>query len=176
MLKQVIAIAGMVASSSAGAAVAQQPQDRQRPAQLESLLRCRGIPAVEDRVRCYDSAAAVLDAATSSGNVVVIDRDAISRTRRTLFGLSLPSLPFLGGNDGEEEASEIQSTVRGARSVEHGKWLVTLQDGAVWQTTEPNTRSRSPRTGDSITIRKGSLGSYRMSWEGSRAVKAKRIS
>ncbi|MEP6339776.1 MAG: hypothetical protein ABJ070_08065, partial [Parasphingorhabdus sp.] len=41
------------------------------------------------------------------------------------------------------------------------KWLIKLEYGASWQSTEPSrSTSRSPRKGDDIRIKRGSLGSF----------------
>lgn len=165
----------LLAIASASAANAEQPGQRS-PEQLQALLQCRAIADSEARLQCYDTAVASLAQATETGAVVVVDRESIRRTRRSLFGLSLPNLPFLGGGgDDSSEPSQIEAPIRSARSVDYGKWLITLEDGAVWQTVQQDTRSRDPRTGDTATIRKGSLGSYYISWPGSRTLSAKRV-
>jgi hypothetical protein len=126
------------------------------------------------RLQCYDTAVASFAQATEAGTVVVVDREAIRRTRRSLFGLSLPGLPFFGGDD-SDAPSEIEAKIGSVSAADYGKWLITLEDGAVWQTTEANTRLRDPRPGETATIRRGALGAYFINWSGSRGISAKRI-
>ncbi len=175
MLKHLIITAGMVALATPIPASAAQSGTTKPAAQVEELERCRAIASAEQRLQCYDAAADALIQATKAGNLVVVDRETITKTRRSLFGLSLPRLPLFGGGDGEEHAGELETTIRAARSVDYAKWLITVEDGAVWQTVDPDTRSRDPRPGDPVTIRRGSLGNYLISWTGSRTLSAKRL-
>jgi hypothetical protein len=171
---QLTVILPLLAIASAGAANAEQPQ--RSPDQLQALFQCRAIVDSGARLQCYDTAVASLAQATETGAVVVVDRESIRRTRRSLFGLSLPNLPFLGGGgEDSDEPSEIEAPIQSARSVEYGKWVIVLEDGAVWQTVQQDTRSQDPRAGQTATIRKGSLGSYYISWPGSRTLSAKRV-
>lgn len=176
MTKRVLALVGVVTIVAADAAIAQKAQRPPLPPQVQGVLKCRSIAAADERLKCFDATVATLGSATASGNVVVVDRDSIKKTQRTLFGLSLPSLPFFGGGDGDDAPSEIKSSIRSARAYDYGKWTVMLEDGAVWQTTEPDTRNPPPKAGQPITIRRGSLGSFRMTWQGARTVGARRIS
>lgn len=158
----------------AGTAYSQSTEQR-NPEQLQALLQCRSISEADARLQCYDRTVASFAEATEAGTVVVVDQEAIRRTRRSLFGLSLPSLPFLGGGGDSDAPSQIEAAIRSVSSFDHGKWLITLEDGAVWQTTEANTRIGDPRPGATATIRKGSLGGYFISWPGGRGISARRI-
>jgi len=121
-----------------------------QPAELQALNRCQSIASADRRLDCYDVAVASLLKSAKEGALVVVDREAIRKSRRTLFGLSLPNLPFLGSADRSDEMTELHATIQSARETDYSKWLITLQDGAVWQTTEPDTRSRTPRSGDAV--------------------------
>lgn len=173
-MSNIIVTLTLLAAASTTQAPAAQPQTQPQAPQLRALLQCRAVIEAEARLRCYDAAAAAFAQATNSGAVVVMDQQAIRKARRSIFGLPMPDLPFLGGG-GDEESSEIKASIRSAQNFDYGKWRITLDDGAVWETTQPDTRSRQPRAGDSVTIRKGSLGSYRISWPGGRGAGVKRI-
>ena len=173
-MSNIVVTLTLLAAAAANQAPDGQPQAQPQAPQLRALLQCRTVTPADARLRCYDAATAALAQATNTGAVVVVDQQTIRRARRSIFGLSLPDLPFIGGGD-DEESKEIKSTIRSARDFEYGKWEITLVDGAVWQTTQPDTRSRQPRAGDSVTIRKASLGGYRISWPGGRGVGVKRI-
>ncbi|HEU0310399.1 MAG TPA: hypothetical protein VFR36_04170 [Sphingomicrobium sp.] len=162
----------VLASADSAAA---QSAEQQRPAQYQALLQCRSIADATQRLQCYDAAVGTLAEATEAGAVVVVDQEAIRRTRRTLFGFGLPRLPFLGRGDEGGEPDEIEATIRSASPHGYGQWLITVDDGAVWQTTEADTRSRSPKVGETATLRKKSLGSYSITWKGGRGVPAKRV-
>jgi hypothetical protein len=143
------------------------------PPILTELSKCRNLTQNDARLRCYDAAADALARATSSGSLIVVDKDDLRRTRRSLFGLSLPKLPFFTGDrSGEDEVDEI---VKSARVGRDDKWLVELESGGTWQTTETETRQSPPKAGDSIKIRRASLGGFMLSVEGRRSVRAMRL-
>ena len=151
----------------------EQPVKRPSTTSMTALRRCRGL-ADADRLRCYDQAVGALEAAVSSGAVTVVGREEFERTRRSLLGLRLPATPLLG--DGKKnEAASIATTIRSVRPFERDKWVLELADGAVWQTTEGDTRSVPPRPNDEVTIRRGSLGSYILKWTSGRAQRAIRL-
>jgi hypothetical protein len=166
------------ALAALGSAAGASAQDRTADNPLVSnLVGCRGQADDQARLRCYDAAAAALAEATSAGAVVVIDREEVRRTRRALFGFNLPRLPFFGGDNSqqEEEPSEIEGRIESARSAGYGKWVIELEDGALWQTTEADTRLGAPRIGQPVRIRKAALGSYMISVDRQRSVRAMRV-
>lgn len=159
---------GMAALVSLG-----QPAPASPPRPPEALFACQRLPDVE-RLRCFDNAVAAMQAAVASGSVAIVDREELQRTRRSLFGLRLPSLPLLN-RSGAEEQTSIEASIRSVRSFEKGMWEIVLSDGAVWRTTEQDTRSIDPRAGDPVTIRRGSLGAYILTWRGGRPQRARRV-
>lgn len=166
-----IAFFALVAAPAAAVAQVGQP-----PAALTELTRCRNLVQDEARLRCYDAAAGALANATSSGSLILVDKEDVKRTRRSLFGLSLPKMPFFGGDaSAEEEVEEINAKVRSARVGRDDKWLVELDSGGAWQATEAVTRQSPPKAGDSARIRKASLGGFLLSVEGRRSVRAMRV-
>lgn len=172
ILAGVVAVAGVVAASAAGA----QEPSASNPL-MSNLMSCRGEADPEARLRCFDAAAAALDAATSTGAVVVVDRDEVRRTRRALFGFNLPRLPFFGGDTSgqEQEPDEIEGRIESAREIGYGKWQIVLEGGAVWQTTEVETRAGVPRSGQTVRIKKATMGSYMLAVQGQRSVRAMRV-
>jgi hypothetical protein len=150
------------------------------PAVVTALEACQGIENESARVRCYDAAAAEFASARRSGTIRIVDAEDIRRTRRSLFGFNVPRLPFLdGAGDGkgsdEEEQSSLEGKIMQLRALPHQKWLIRLDDGASWQTTEVTVRQADPRQGESVRIRKAAMGSYILSVEGRRGVRAMRV-
>ena len=118
-----------------------------------------------------------MQTAQSSNQVVIADREQVREARRGLFGLTLPRIKLFDG-DGDEgdEISEIDGVVQSARKLRSGKWLVRLEDGAVWQQTEPPRSSqRDPKAGDSIVIKRAALGSYMAKINDGRGFKVMRV-
>lgn len=164
----------LVVVSLAGQAHAQQPA--KVPPQLTAVIACRSQTGDQARLDCYDRAVASLAQASEQGQVVVIDREELRRTRRSLFGFSLPNVPFFRGDKGQEEEPDfIEAKIRTARPAGYNKWLVVLEDGAVWQTTEPDTRGATPKAGGTVKIKKAALGSYMITFERSRPLRGMRV-
>ena len=165
----VMLVAGAV--STAGAA--QKPASN---ALVDAVAACQSQQDDQARLRCYDQAAAALTQATQSGTIVVVDREDVRKTRRSLFGFSLPKLPFFSGDDSaKDQQDEITATVASASALGYGKYRVRIEDGAIWETTEGWPTLREPRRGDTVVIKRGSLGSYLMKIDGQRGLKAKRV-
>jgi hypothetical protein len=141
---------------------AQRPDPQARPETLTRMLGCRALQSTEERLACYDREVAAFEAAESSRQIVVMDRQEVRRTRRTLFGLPLPDLGIFGDAtpDEEEGVSEITSTVRSATRNQNGQWVIVLEDGARWVQTDTRGPRRAVSAGMPIRIRRAALGSY----------------
>ena len=161
---------------AAPAAAQRQPQPAQeRPQALTRVLDCRALQSAQERLACYDREVAALQQAEATRELVVLDRQQVRRTRRTLFGLTLPNLGLLGDdNPNEEGASEIQSTLRSAVQNPFGKWILTLEDGARWIQLDSREFSREPRAGHSIRIRRAAMGSYLANIDNQIAIRVRR--
>lgn len=160
------------AGALSSAAAAQQNQG----ALLDALRACRQVPDPAARLACYETASAAIEQAVSSEELVLLDREALKATRKSLFGFSLPKLPFFGKDDKSQEEDEITATIKSARSLGYGKWRIVLEDGAVWQTTEASRNANDPRAGQSVRIKRGVMGSYMINVAGQRGIRAKRDS
>lgn len=176
-----LAIPLCLAGPGAVAADRQQP----RPEIFNNLLKCRDIKEDSARLACFDQQVATIESAAQRDEVVVLDKTELNKTRRTLFGFSFPKLPFLGGGDddaakadkkaadAEDGVDRIEATIASVKSLDHGKWLIKLDDGAEWTTTEAVT-FREPKPGMTIEIKRASMGSFVAKIAG-RPVRVKRI-
>jgi hypothetical protein len=167
----------MIAALTAGAGSAAGAQDKAAsPALIQALEGCRGQADDAARLRCYDRAAGALADAARQGSIVIVDREDVRKTRRSLFGFSLPKLPFFSGDKSQEDqADEITAKIASAGSIGYGKYRMKLEDGALWETTEASDPIRPPKAGNEVLIKKGPLGSYMIRIAGQRAVRAKRV-
>jgi hypothetical protein len=161
-----IAMAAMMAAPAAGSAPP--------PSQISAFTACRAIADPQRRLACYDNASQQLERALASKELSVFSRNDLRQTRRSLFGFTLPKLPFLGG-DGEVE-KQITAKLASVRSSGYGKWQFRLEDGALWETTEPTIDGMVPARGESVTIKTGVLGNYFIIFEGMGAVRGRRVS
>lgn len=157
---------------------AQKSKQTEDPAVASRLVgdvaACRTITADAERLACFDRTVAAFETARAGNQLKVVDREDIKKTRRSLFGLSLPRLNlFGGGEDDEPEIKEIDATIRSVREMPYGLWIIGLDDGSNWQFTEQITQQ--PKVGDPITIKRGALGSYFGIVKKRAALKMKRI-
>lgn len=141
---------------------------------IAELTGCKAIVDNGARLACFDTATAKLAAATASGDVRVIDREDVRATRRSLFGFEIPKVAFFKGDDtAADTPSEIDTTIKSVGASEFGKFTITMDDGAVWRTTEP--LPRDPRPGMVVHLKRGALGNYFMRVAAMRFVTAQRI-
>lgn len=160
----------------AAAAGAEAKEKAAQSPLVEALTRCRAQTDDAARLRCYDAAAGALTTAAARGDVVVVDQQDLKKARRSLFGFSLPKLPFFGGDrSADEPTDELTAAVKSARPLGNGKWQVRLEDGALWETTEGSSFINDPKPGNSVLIKRGTLGGYMMRIAGQRALRAKRV-
>jgi hypothetical protein len=159
-----------------------QAQDKRTvPPVLQKVLDCRALTDSAARLACYDAGVTALENARTGGEVAVFDREEVRKTKRGLFGFSLSDLPIFGTRDkanAEEERDEVKEITAKMKAVSRnssGGFIVTLEDGARWEQTDSTTLGRSPRVGETVTIKRAALGSYKMSFQTGPSVKARRI-
>ena len=159
-------------ASSSGAAAQNPPA----PRQIESLLACRNLTENSARLACYDKEAGTLSQAISSKEVVVIDREGVRKTKRTLFGLALPRIGILDDNDSNEtEITQVEGVIASVRNNPEGGYLFLLKDGAAWTQADDKPIALEPEAGDKVVVKKAALGSYMLSVQGQPGVRVKRI-
>ena len=141
---------------------------------ITEVTGCKAIADDVARLACFDAATAKLVEAQAKGDVKIVDREDIRATRRSLFGFTLPRVAFFKGDDTAEDApSEIDTTVKAVGPSEYGKVTLTMDDGAVWKTTEP--LPRDPRAGTPVHLKRGALGNYFLRVGEMRSVTAQRV-
>jgi hypothetical protein len=148
---------------------------------IDEVTRCQSISDPGQRLACYDSSVAKLKTATEQRDVVVVDKEQVRKTRRSLFGFAFPDLPgIFGGGDGDKEErdspefQQLESEIVKVGQQGTGKWIMVLPNGAAWQYAEVN-RAVEPEPGDKILIKRGALGNYMANIDGQRAVRVQRI-
>jgi hypothetical protein len=162
MKRKILLASLVVAIASPAADGLAQSTKNERPQSFEALLRCRAVTDSAARLACFDSAAATLESAAERNDLVVVDRQQIRKTKRTLFGLSIPNLDIFGDDDKEPEVKSIDSTIASARRDPTGKWVVRLQEGAFWRQIDDRPLAMSPKPGNKVQINRTPMGSYMM--------------
>lgn len=167
-----LAASGLLAHHAA----AQQPAEGTRSQVLSKVVDCRKLTDGGERLACYDREVAAMEAAESRKDLVVVDRDQLRKTRRTLFGLTLPNLSIFGDdNDDQEGVQGIETTIKAVSQDPYGKWLFTLEDGARWAQSDSLTLPVDPRPGHPIKIRRAAMGSYLANVREQKAIRVRRI-
>lgn len=143
---------------------------------LEELVRCADMADSQERLRCFDVAAArarmVLasppatgagDAAGSSPDSFGLARPPTPVARPEQFGKPVPRA---------EELQSITATAIEFAKTPHGKALFVLDNGQVWrQLDSDGTEVVTPRaSGIKVTIERGAFGSYNLTMDGRSAL------
>ena len=107
----------------------------------------------------------------------MLDRQELRRTRRGLFGLTLPSLGIFfgdGGADDPEVVTEIEGVIRSVSRDPYGKYRLVLEDGGYWVQVDTQRLAMDPQAGQPIRIRRAAMGSYLANIRGQRAIRVRR--
>jgi hypothetical protein len=162
-LGSAIAVAAIMSAGSLAAAPPPAGLAASTRAQvLQSLSDCRKLTDNTARLACYDTAAAGLEQAEAKGDIVVVDREQARKVRRQAFGFTLPSLAMFDKGEKQEDIDNTTGTVAAARQNGARKWVIKLEDGAVWTQVDATELFADPKAGDPVRIKKASLGSYLM--------------
>ena len=144
--------------------------------EFEALKACRAIAADAERLACFDRTLSVVVAAEESGDLRVVDKEQAQKTRRKLFGFSLPDLGIFGGEDDDAGEDDLfQTTITSARRLSSKRWTFTTAEGAVWQINDAPRRLRSIKEGQSVEFKEASLGTFFIRINGQMGVKGRRI-
>lgn len=157
----------------AGSSVSAAQTKNEPPAALSELTACRAVVEPAARLACYDREVAEFEAAEQNNDLMVLDRERVRQDRRSLFGLTLPRLALFDRDD-SDEPSQIEGTITSVTPVSGGKWIITLNNG-VWQTTEVPAYRRDPQVGEAALVKKAALGSFLLSINGRRGIRATRL-
>jgi hypothetical protein len=142
--------------------VASMAQERVSSSLIDAIAKCLELKEETERLACSDTAGQALVDATRRREVVIVDKEEVKSTRRSLFGFSLPRLGLFGndGPDQGEQIDRIEAKVVRVAALGYGKYAIEIEGGARWHTTEGWERPPFPKVGDTLSIRSGSLGGY----------------
>lgn len=145
------------------------------PADFARLIACRSITDSTQRLACYDREVGVVGTANARGDLVVMDREEVRKTRRSLFGLSLPDLSVFGGGNLPGDADVLETTIKYARQGPDGKWLFVLAEGGQWVQLDSRDFIQDPAPGQPVRVKQGALGSYMMNVNKQVGIKVHRV-
>lgn len=120
---------------------------------------CRAIPVATERLACYDALFPPKD------HAVAVDE----------FGLSASQRLERRGEPGQIAAGQRhEARVASVRRLQRGGIEVVLDTGAVWRVTDPDP-SGALRPDARVQVRPGAIGTFLMTPQGSRALRARRV-
>ncbi|MBT2186646.1 hypothetical protein [Sphingobium nicotianae] len=173
----------ILGAAAAGVAMAGTPLFAQGSLP-DQLAVCARIGKKDARLECYDSIAR----AASQGTYTSSFGSSSIRTPQGAPPPPPPGAPAVGagfgaeqiarppaGRDESEGQNEISAAVASARDNGVGMWQIALADGAIWRMTERVGNFRPPAPQETVTIRKGALGSYLMQVGKQAAVRVERV-
>jgi hypothetical protein len=162
----------LLAAAAVASAPAAQPV-ADGSALVRALSDCRKLAADAARLACYDAAAARLESAERSGEVVVVAREQARAARRQAFGFNLPSLAMFNRGEPDEELDRISLVLESASPISDG-WLFRTREGQTWRQIDGRRLSADPRRGSKLEVRKAAMGSFFMNVDGQRAIRVRR--
>jgi hypothetical protein len=167
----------LVALVTSAAASAGKPDDRTvPPAIYTALLDCRNIAEPQQRLACFDAKAEALAAATAQHSIIITDREELRKTRRNLFGFTIPQSGLLASGDGQDdEIKRFETTVTTARRNREGEWVVVLATGGTWEQTDARELALAPKANQKVVITRGALGTFFVSIDGQTPLRMRRI-
>ena len=165
------AVLGLVVVTAGGGAFAASPAGMKMAAVVQAVIDCHAVPDNGQRLTCYDDAVAKFIDAKTKGDVVVMDREQVSKARRSVFGLDLPDLSFDRGALNEPDT--LTSSITEVKKVGGAMWLMTIEGGAKWVQVSGRFQT-PPHVGSKVVIRRVGVGSYMMSVDGGREVRVGR--
>lgn len=173
LISGVVLIAALTAAPLL-AAPPPTPNPQQRAKELQTLIDCRKITEPTQRLACYDQAAASLDQAEAKGDVVVVSREEARKVRRQAFGFTMPSITLFERGEKPEAVNSSDGVIASVRKTLGGKWEFKLEDGATWIQVDLTEIPIDPKPGQTVKIKRGTIGSYMMTVGNQRAVKVHR--
>jgi hypothetical protein len=170
------AAASVAAALLVSPAVAQRVGDKGRSQVLSKVVDCRKLSDSQERLACYDREVGAMEAAEARQDLVVVDREQLRKTRRTLFGLTLPNLSVFGDdNEDGEGVDRIDTSIKRLAQTPYGKWIFTLEDGAQWEQIDSRDLPITPKAGQNIRIRRAAMGSYLANVKDQVAIRVRRM-
>jgi hypothetical protein len=166
---------GILGALALGAAAVAETTGSGLPGAVQRLLDCRKATPDAQRLACYDQVVDELGRLIASGEIVVVDHERVAKVKRQAFGFSLPSLSAFEHGDKPAELDRVASLAVSAYQKADGKWVIELDDGAVWAQTDTDRLPAGAHKGSKVEIRKAALGSYFMNVDGQRALRVQRV-
>lgn len=151
---------------------------------------CTRIAADRERLACFDAAfrasptavsqaaAPVAAGATTAAAAVPVPAAAPATppaARPEDFGLNEAQKQKKAPPTEPPRIDQITSTVAAAEKNANGAWRVSLDNGQVWLQSADIGKTLSIKPGDSVTISRGTMGSFFLETPSGRGLRVKRV-
>ena len=163
---RVATLSAVAAATFAAPVCAQAPSAEQ---QLGTVQACRAIADVAERVACYDRASA--PAAPAPPQAARLPAPPPPPPNEQQFGLDRarpapppPPTPQQQAQAAMRELDQITAKIASLRADALGRISFVLDNGQVWRMTESEGVFDFPDRGDTVTIRRGAIGGFRLDW------------
>lgn len=154
-------------------------------AQVEGFRACAGILSDSERLACYDAAVAKLGAAEAAAieqrrvtakaeaeRAAAQAKEAAAKAQVAAFGAE--GVPGKGAVK-SDNLDKLSGAVAEVFTSGLGYIVVVMDNGQIWRQTEAATLPPI-RSGDPVTIKKGLLGNYRLTFDKQgRTIRVKRF-
>ena len=141
----------MVAAAAAMAAPHRQTAPASGSQLVTAVQDCQSIKDDAARLACYDRAPPRCSAADARGMSQWSTAGRCGEARRSLFGFSVPKLPFFSNSkdkDVQQEPKEVVSTIALVPGPRQRFFRFTIADPeSTWESTEPTGRLRRRERG-----------------------------
>ena len=167
-IPRLAALLATVAAAAAAPAAGQSPPSADQ--QLGDVQACRAIADVAQRVACYDRASAPVAAGAQPAQAIrsPAPPPPPPPTPEAEFGRSperaRPAPPPPQEVRAAQELDRISARITSLRADALGRLSFVLDNGQVWRMTESEGVFDFPDRGDTVTIRRGEIGGYRLDW------------
>ena len=155
---RVLIILGMMVVGTAAATPRSLPPSDKIPPQLASLLDCQRLTDSSARLACFDQSASTVAQSIGRRDLIVVDREMVRSTRRSLFGFTVPTLGLFGSDT--DEVRQIDGLLAYSSRNRDGGYVLGLKDGSEWSQIDDRPLALEPRANDKITIHSAAMGSF----------------
>lgn len=147
---------------------------------LDGLLACRAIAGSQERLACFDRAAASLGGGSPAPAVqpsaAAAPAPGLSDPKQS-FGLTETAIAEKEVAAGMRPAplAHIEAHVKALSAAADGRLVFTLDNGQTWVQLRPEGDDLLAKVGDAVTVSRGALGSYWLALSSRRGCKVTRL-
>ncbi len=132
---------------------------------IESLRACASLSNDGERLSCFDRTVQLLESGEHAAKPAA--------SAEEMFGMGRVARQNTDSTK-REELTQVTSKVKSVSRAGDNTPVISLENGQVWQGTE-ETRSLLLEPGDTVTVSRAALGSFRMATPHGRGLKVRRL-